>query len=212
MYLVSLALLAEKGVPCPIPVPRLAEELEIQTVSANQMVRKLEEAGLVEYQPYKGVSLTPEGEQIVNLILRNRRLWEVFFMKKLGFSATRADELACRMEHITEDEVANRLSSYLEHPAVSPTGKLIPPADLQQPLPTGKPMTALQIGKRGVINEILTDPETVVYLQGEGIIPGAEVMLLAASSSGTYLLGIDNKKVMLTSEITEKIMLTQIGS
>ena len=212
MYLVNLALLAEKGIPCPIPVPRLAEELEIQTVSANQMVRKLEEAGLVEYQPYKGVSLTLEGEQLVNLILRNRRLWEVFFVKELGFSSTRADELACRMEHITEDEVADRLSSYLDHPTMSPTGKVIPLAHGENALTRGYPLTALQPGKRGVIHQILAEPETSTYLHSEGMVPGVVVKLLAASSSGTFLLNVENKKITLTADIAEKIMLTQTES
>jgi DtxR family Mn-dependent transcriptional regulator len=212
MYLVSLALLAEKGVPCPIPVPRLAEELEIQTVSANQMVRKLEEAGLVEYQPYKGVSLTLEGEKVVNLILRNRRLWEVFFVKKLGFSSARADELACRMEHITVDEVADRLSSYLDHPTVSPTGKVIPLADTEKSIIRGFPLTTLQPGQRGVIHEILAEPQTSTYLQSEGMVPGVVVRLLAASSSGSFLLNLENKKITLTTEIAEQIMLTKTES
>ena len=63
MYLVSMAILAETGALVPIPIPRLAEEMDVQTVSANQMVRKLDEEGLVTYQPYKGVSFTQPGSR-----------------------------------------------------------------------------------------------------------------------------------------------------
>jgi len=208
MYLVSLALLAEQGEPYPISVPRLAEELDIQTVSANQMVRKLADAGLVEYTPYKGVALTDAGEQIVILILRNRRLWEVFFVEKLGFSAARADELACRMEHITEEEVADRLSSYLGHPSASPTGKAIPAAHQSDALLKGLPLSSLQPGKQGTILEIRANADTSAYLQAEGLSPGTVVSVLAAGGSGTMLIGIANKTISLSARVAEKIILT----
>lgn len=208
MYLVSLALLAEQGVPCPIPVPRLAEELDIQTVSANQMVRKLEEAGLLTYQPYKGAALTDQGEQIVNLILRNRRLWEVFFVEKLGFSATRADEMACRMEHITEEEVADRLSEFLEHPTLSPTGHPIPNIDEPHPLPKGLPLMGLQPGKSGTILEVRAEPVAATYLHDEGLYAGVELSVLAASSSGSMLVSVGNKNITLSAELVDKITLS----
>jgi DtxR family Mn-dependent transcriptional regulator len=210
MYLVSLALLVEGGHPSPVPLPLLANALEIKAVSANQMVRKLEEEGLVHYQPYKGVTLTEDGEQIVNLILRNRRLWQVFFVEKLGFSAARADELACRMEHITEPEVAARLESYLEHPTTSPTGKAIPPADEKMPLPKGKSLSALLPGKSGEVVSIQVDQATSAYLRSENLTFGTLVTMLAASSSGVLLLGYDGKKISLSAEMAEKIIVTQM--
>ena len=74
MYLLRIALLSEEG--DPVPISQLAEELDISPVSTNQMCRKLEEKDLVEYQPYKGVTLTLQGEVIALRVLRKRRLWE----------------------------------------------------------------------------------------------------------------------------------------
>ena len=208
MYLVSLALLAEKGVPCPIPVPRLAEELDIQTVSANQMVRKLEEEGLLTYQPYKGVTLTDEGAELVDLILRNRRLWEVFFVEKLGLSAARADEMACRMEHITEDDVATKLFEYLDQPNLSPTGQPIPTVNQPAPRTKGLPLSSMHPGASGTVANILADPISNAYLQSEGIIPGVLITVLAASSSRTMLVAVGSKNISLSAELSEQIILT----
>ena len=126
MYLVKLAILSESCVDSQINISSLADSLEVQVVSANQMVHKLDELGLVEYQPYKGVSLTDEGYLQAMSILRHRMLWEVFLVNNLGFNSDVAEELACRIEHVTTEEIDDRLAAFLDHPNVSPMGKLIP--------------------------------------------------------------------------------------
>ena len=208
MYLVSMAILAESGTPCPIPIPRLAEEMGIQTVSANHMVRKLEEEGLVSYQPYKGVSFTDEGQKAVSLILRNRRLWEVFFVRQLNFTPSEADALACRMEHITQPEVASRLADFLDHPTTSPTGRLIPDLDEADYSPTGMPLTELQLAQQAEVLAINLGEEETTFLRGENLVPGTLVDLLAHSSSGNVLIRIEGKTLTLTGELAEKIIIT----
>jgi len=208
MYLVSLALIEETGTQMPIPIPRLAEVLDVQTVSANQMIRKLEEEGLVTYQPYRGVSFTDAGSQIAQSILRNRRLWEVFFVEKLNFTPNEADSLACRMEHITEPLVASRLANYLQNPTTSPSGKHIP--DLTSPTPSalGRPLASLQPGEQAEIIEIKVDPATGAYLQSEKLSPGAVVTMHAVGSNGSVLLSIKNHKLALSPEIAAQITIS----
>lgn len=205
MYLVNMAILEESGTPMPIPIPRLAEMLEVQTVSANQMVRKLEEEGLVTYLPYKGVSFTEEGSQVVQTILRHRRLWEVFFVEKLGFSPGHADALACRMEHITEPEVAARLDAYLERPTTSPSGKRIPAADELAPKIASIRLAALQPGAQAEVLSINTDGATATYLLAEHLAPGTKVSVEAVSSSGTVLVRYEDHKLALSAEIARQI-------
>jgi len=57
-----------------VPLSTLAEALAINAVSANQMIRKLEELELVHYQPYKGLTLTEQGRSIALRRIRNPRL------------------------------------------------------------------------------------------------------------------------------------------
>ena len=83
MYLVTIRHICEDCTDRPIPIPEIAEKLDVQPVSVNQMVKKLAEAGLVKYTPYKGVELTADGKDISSRILRHRRLWEVFLVKNL---------------------------------------------------------------------------------------------------------------------------------
>jgi len=205
-----MAILEESGVTAPIPIPRLAEELEVQTVSANQMVRKLEEEGLVSYQPYKGVSFTSSGKQAVETIMRNRRLWEVFFVEQLNFTPSEADALACRMEHITEPEVAARLAEYLGHPAASPTGQHIPSLDNPPHTASGVPLTELPTGARAEILAFRLDEAASAYLRSENLKPGALVEVLAVSSSGAVLVTFETKRLSLSRELAVKIFVSQV--
>ena len=206
MYLVSMAMLAESGIPCPIPLPRLAEEMDVQTVSANQMVRKLAEEGLVTYQPYKGVSFTDKGQQAVSLILRNRRLWEVFFVQQLNFTPGEADALACRMEHITQPEVAARLAAFLDHPTTSPTGRQIPAHQDADYSPGGMPLNEVQPGQQAEILAINLDAAESAFLRSEKLIPGTQVEILALGASGAVLVSFGDQRLSVSADLAKQII------
>lgn len=205
MYLVTLALLEEQGVDVPIPLTRLAEELEVQPVSANQMVRKLDEEGLVTYQPYKGVSLSARGEQIAMQFIRHRRLWEVFFIQNLGISPVEADALACRMEHVTTQDIAARLYKFLGEPQVTPGGKAIPTVDQQSGIQRGLMLTELQAGQKAEVIQMQVGSSETSFLQAQGVSPGQSLTVVAASSNGVVLVDTGNNIISLIDTLAKKI-------
>ena len=60
MYLKAMVELGSRDVP----ISRLAERLSVTNVSANEMMRRLAEQGLVTHTPYKGVTLTKKGKEV----------------------------------------------------------------------------------------------------------------------------------------------------
>jgi DtxR family Mn-dependent transcriptional regulator len=205
MYLVTIALLGEEGLSGPVPLSRLAEELTVQSVSANQMIRKMDEEGLVSYLPYKGVELTEKGRQSANHILRHRRLWEVFFVERLGLSPGEAEDLACRMEHDTTLKVSERLAGYLDDPSVSPSGKMIPSGEGEQFPEQSWRLSDLKVGQEGEILAFQGDEMTTNFLRNEGLEPGVRVVVEAVSSSGAVLVGVGRKRVSIINDIADKI-------
>jgi DtxR family transcriptional regulator, Mn-dependent transcriptional regulator len=73
MYLSTIIRLRESREK-PLPLSALADALSISSVSANEMCRNLQEQGLVIYRPYKGVTLTEQGEKRGRAVLRRRGL------------------------------------------------------------------------------------------------------------------------------------------
>ncbi len=148
MYLLMIAKLVEDGENSSIPLSKLAAKLGVKPVSVSQMIRKIEALGYVLYQPYKGVALTPTGEQIAYSVLRSRRIWEVFLVDNLNFSTAEARDFACQLEHNTTDEFVSRLSHFLGDPETSPNGKPIPKARGTEISFEWIPLNKLKIGQQ----------------------------------------------------------------
>ncbi len=207
MYLLTIVSLQEQGLESPVPLSRLADELSVQSVSVNQMVRKLAKARLVDYVPYKGVALTPEGEQQARYVLRHRRLWEAFLVQRLHLPLDDADALACKMEHITPREVAERLSAFLGHPTVSPQGRPIPRAADGAFELSAQPLSALAVGQAGQITHVDAESAAGEFLLAEGVRPGAEIAVLGAGGRGTVLVQVNGHQMTLASTLAEKIFI-----
>jgi DtxR family transcriptional regulator, Mn-dependent transcriptional regulator len=206
MYLVSIALHQEASHAGPVPLPDLADQLGVLTVSVNQMVRKLEESKLVTYLPYKGVSLTPQGKAQALRILRHRRLWEVFLVEKLKCLPEEATYLACRLEHTTPCEIAERLAIFLGDPEVNPQGKRIPQKECNQDFPTDMPLTQLPVDRPAKLTQLATEATERSFLSQAGFSVGQSITVIAASSDGNLLVKKESGgTIHLSTILAEKI-------
>jgi DtxR family Mn-dependent transcriptional regulator len=205
MYMVTIAMLQESGAEKPIPLSHLASELSIQPVSANQMIKKLEDEGLVSYIPYKGVALTPGGEQLAMRILRHRRLWEVFLVQYLDIPLLQANELACRMEHILPKEAAERLADFLDDPQTNPQGLPIPAAKPGETWQPDRSLLELQTGECGQVTRLPSGETTHQFLTQQGLAPGASLTLLATGQDGTRLLSVGTNQISLAQAVAGDI-------
>src|ERR687898_3583634 len=80
-----------------VPMGQLAAALGVVPGTATTMVKALAESGLVRYEPYMGVRLTPAGERLAALVLRRHRLIEQFLVNVMGMSWTEVHDEA---EHL----------------------------------------------------------------------------------------------------------------
>ena len=62
----------------------IADRLGVTAASASGMVKRLDELGLVEHQPYRGVSLTEDGRRVALEVMRHHRLLELYLVQSLG--------------------------------------------------------------------------------------------------------------------------------
>jgi DtxR family Mn-dependent transcriptional regulator len=209
MYLITIARLIEDGQPEPIPLSDIAREMSVLPVSVNQMVRKLEGERLLQYLPYKGVELTSQGKEVTLRILRNRRLWEVFLVDQLNLSLEEADAMACAMEHVTPDDIAQRLAKFLGDPATGPGGQPIPDIDAAQVLQNWVPLIDLEVGMQAHIAQIDALGAVARFLTEEGLRPGSVVTLRAIGAHGSRLVEVEKGYVELSVEIASSILLSQ---
>jgi DtxR family transcriptional regulator, Mn-dependent transcriptional regulator len=205
MYLKAMAELGNGEV---VAIGRLAERLAVTPVSANEMVKRLGDQGLVSHTPYKGVNLTKKGHEVACDVLRRQRLWEVFLYKHLNIEWAKIYALGCSLEHATAPEVTEALADFLGHPKTCPRGNPIPAADGSFTPLNGIPLSKVAIGKTVRIVAIrATATDVLKHLQEHDILPGRKMTLLeAAPMEGPLTLAMNGNHVALGLLVSEFII------
>jgi DtxR family Mn-dependent transcriptional regulator len=90
----------------------IAQELCIQPPTVVEMVQKLDRMGMITYRKYDGVTLTPEGKKIAEVI-RDRHVTLRAFLELVSVSHAVADKDACMMEHELHPETIEQIRSFL---------------------------------------------------------------------------------------------------
>jgi DtxR family transcriptional regulator, Mn-dependent transcriptional regulator len=109
-----------------LPMGQLAAALGVAPGTATTMVKALAESGLVEYEPYSGVRLSPAGARLAALVLRRHRLIELFLVKVIGMRWDEVHDEAEQLEHVVSERLIERIDELLGHPEVDPHGDPIP--------------------------------------------------------------------------------------
>lgn len=160
----------------PVKTSRLAEALELSPAAVTEMVKRLDEQAMVDYRPYRGVSLTDKGRKRALIVLRRHRLWELFLTRVLKMPWGLVHDHAERLEHATNDELANFLDDYLGNPDADPHGHPIPRADGTVDEVERTRLTAVPVGATVEVVQCTNEDGALLdYLKSLGLVPGASV-------------------------------------
>lgn len=107
----------------------LAEALAISAPSVTDMAQRLVAAGLVDYEKYRGVRLTEEGEKLALKIIRRHRLIELYLVRELGYALHEVHAEAENLEHAVSDRFIEAVARKLNYPDFDPHGDPIPNAE-----------------------------------------------------------------------------------
>lgn len=124
-----LQLTLEQGSKADAGTNELAAHLGIKPATANDMLKKLKEKGLIHYEKYGKSSLTEEGKKRAIEVVRKHRLWETFLYEKLEFTWDEVHEVAEQLEHIQSQKLVDKIDQFLNYPSFDPHGDVIPSAN-----------------------------------------------------------------------------------
>ncbi|MFW5940833.1 MAG: metal-dependent transcriptional regulator [Chloroflexota bacterium] len=192
-----------------VPISGLARWLGVSTVSATEMVHRLEEQGLLEHQPYRGIKLTDVGSRRAAQIIRTHRLWECFLADQLQLSWADVHDYACRLEHATDEAVVNALDAFLGHPTTCPHGNPIQPERENDPQ-SAIPLSALPVGEGAIVQAIRPESTLLLdYLANHDVRPGQEIVLQEiAPFSGPLMVRVGNTVHAFSEEAAAHIFVT----
>ncbi len=195
-----------------VATSRLAERMACSAASVTNMVQKLSELKLVEYQPYQGVRLTDAGSKIALEVLRHHRLLELYLAEVLGYSWDKVHDEAEELEHVISEEFEDRIDAALGFPTRDPHGHPIPSKDGHLPADSTQSLWEIGTGSQVRVNRVSDqDPEALRYLAAIGIYPRVQLQVMEkAPFNGPVEILIDEARHSLSEELARQIFVTVV--
>lgn len=208
-YLKAIYHLSEGGSKS-VMTNEVAEAMQTKAASVTDMMKKLSAKGLINYEKYYGVTITPKGKLEALQVVRKHRLWETFLVQKLGFLWDEVHEVAEQLEHIQSHRLIDKLDEYLGFPKVDPHGDLIPDQHGKLKSLPQVPLDQLKPGSKGTISSVKdSDPNLLKYLDKIGAKPGKKIEVLSRETYDESIeIILEKKKVFVSKEVSKNILLS----
>jgi DtxR family Mn-dependent transcriptional regulator len=187
----------------------IADYLDMKPSSVTDMLKKLAEKKFINYQKYKGTSLTKKGKLIALSIIRKHRLWETFLVDKLGFGWDQVHIIAEQLEHIKSEELIENLDNFLGNPKYDPHGDPIPNKDGEIEKMNQKLLVELKASQKGIITGVKKGTASLLnYLDKEKVKLGDSIKVLEILEfDGTYIVEINKRKLTFSEKICQNLLL-----
>ncbi|MBN2813142.1 MAG: metal-dependent transcriptional regulator [Bacteroidales bacterium] len=206
-YLKNMYLLSdEEG---NISMSELGKRMAVSIPTVNSMVKRLQEEGLVEYEKYKPLKLTADGEKHAAHILRKHRIAEVFLLKIMGFSWEEVHDIAEDMEHVSSDLLFDRMDEMLDHPDKDPHGSPIPGKDGKMMQNCYPRLSDLEIGQQARLCALVNSTnEFLVFLNKKGIALGdvMKVLVKEPFDKSMHISYKGHKNVTISGEVCDRLL------
>jgi len=162
-----------------LPIGRLAQSLGVVPGTATTMVKSLNEAGLVEYEPRVGTRLTQQGEVLALHVLRRHRLVELFLVEILKMDWSEIHDEAEHLEHVISDRVLEKIDELLGHPQYDPHGDPIPSHSGQLQERNLQNLVHCDAGKDAIVARVLDQEANFLqFAEKNGLVPGNSVKVI----------------------------------
>lgn len=189
----------------------IAEMLHINPATVTEMLKKLNEKNLIDYNRIDGAALTTQGQSLALKVIRKHRLWETFLVNKLSFTWDEVHEIAEQLEHIQSDKLIRQLDKFLGFPKFDPHGDPIPDKNGQLPQSQTFPLvTVNQPGSFRLIGVANHTPAFLQYLDKIKMTINDRIEVKEIQEfDHSMVIRIGNKTpVMISSEVAKNLLVS----
>jgi len=178
----------------------LAAVMDVSAASVSEMLKTLAGEGMINYEKYKGVSLTEKGMECARHIRKKHHIMERFLIDVLDADEDLAHEEACKMEHVISDESADKMCRML-----GPFEECVR-CDEECGVKAGSTLTSVAPSSSAVISHLKSgDAAKVRKLISMGFVPGKTVKTDGGTGKGPRIYRIGSSAVALDSDLTDMI-------
>lgn len=187
----------------------LAGFLKVKPATATDMLKKLKEKKLVDYEKYGKISLTSLGKEEAIEIVRRHRLWETFLHDKLDFSWDEVHDIAEQLEHVRSEKLIEKLDQFLGFPEFDPHGDAIPTANGEMRLPFTQTLSDAQLHSICKIIAVKDNsPSFLQYASKLGLKINTPIKVLEKQEFDESMeLEVNNQKITVSKKFAENILI-----
>ncbi len=210
-YIKALYLLS--GDVGSVNVNDLSKHLNIKMPTVNSMMKRLLEKGLIIYESYKPIKLSPEGKKQAALIIRKHRLTEMFLVEKMGFGWEEVHPIAEQIEHINAPEFFDKMDAMLGFPKTDPHGSPIPNKKGEFEWVSYSNLSHCKAGEKVMLSAVThSSDEFLRYLNSKDIKLGDIIRIIDTEEfDGSMQLSISNRNPETFSKmVCEKLLVTML--
>jgi DtxR family Mn-dependent transcriptional regulator len=201
-YLKCILLEEQRDPDALVSMRQISSALAVAPGTVTAMVKTLADGGLLTYEPYSGVRLTPAGRQLAGHVLRKHRLIETFLVKVMGMDWSEVHAEAEKLEHAVSETLIERMDQMMGSPTVDPYGYPIPDSHgmVDEAVPIPNLATCQLCRDLRVMRVADQSPEFLQLVERRHLKPGrvikvdsrdetADAVELALDSGGRITLG-----------------------
>jgi len=179
----------------------------------SDVMRRLQAQGLVDYQPYHPVTLTPLGETLALAMVRRHRLIECFLAEVLHYSWEEVHDDAERLEHAASPRFLDSIDALLGHPTTDPHGDPIPTRDGRVDPLGDVPLDRVPEGAAGVVTRVSDRDNTVLrHLAAIGLRPDSRVEVVSRQVElGIITVALDGRRVPMGTPVAAAVRVRVVG-
>ncbi|MBX3164069.1 MAG: metal-dependent transcriptional regulator [Bacteroidetes bacterium] len=185
----------------------LAATLNVKPATANDMLKKLKEKKLVNYERYGKISLTNSGKKQAIDIVRKHRLWETFLYEKLEFTWDEVHEVAEQLEHIHSPKLIEKLEKFLNYPEFDPHGDAIPNAKGELKVQARKTLSEMAVGKTCKLIAVKDNSASFLqYVMKVGLGLSSKIKVISRQDfDGTLEIEVNGKKSVVSQKFADNL-------
>jgi DtxR family Mn-dependent transcriptional regulator len=187
-------------------VTQLSKNLGVTKATVTAAMKKLHISNLLEHERYGDVILTDDGRWTALAVYRRHLFLTDFFVRILGFSRERAQNVSCVMEHEIDEETERRLAAFTDSLTQAERTNEVWLRELKDrmddynshALPV--PLCLMENGTGGIIARVTAQSELSRRLTAAGFVYGAEISginKLAGPHGGVFTFNMNGIEIKL---------------
>ena len=192
-----------------MPMGQLASSLGVAPGTATTMVKTLADSGLVHYEPYAGVALTPAGAKLAALVVRRHRIIELFLVGVMGYRWDEVHEEAEQLEHVVSERLVDRMHEMVGQPEVDPHGDPIPDAEGVVKPQEAESLLTCPLHTRVTVSRVIDQDKAFLrFIEGHDLKPGESIEVEARdeASDSVRVRGKDDQRITIGTRAASKLL------